>query len=348
MTKVLVCGGTGQEIYEKSIYQALKKTNGLEVDLFDWSMYLSLKDVSKISFQYFTTKLQNKYSMGSIISQINVDLMKKVENNKYDLVFIYRGQHILPETIKTMQFYGSIVFIYNNDNPFSAHYPKYFWRHFLQSAIVCDHVFSYRVENIEQYKLLGQSNVSLLRSYYLKEYNFFINPEKFESDVIFIGHYEKDGRDEILKHLIENNIKTRIYGWGWEGSNYFKELSKYGKIRPVFGKEYNEKINKSKIALVFLSKINRDTYTRRCFEILATKTLMLSEYTRDLASLFKPNIDAIYYTNKNDCLEKIKYLINNKNILNEVSKSGYQKLITGNHSVNDRAKEIIKIYKEIK
>ena len=197
---------------------------------------------------------------------------------------------------------------------------------------------------------MDYEKVSLLRSYYLKDSNFYIeklNTKKYECDVIFIGHYEDDGRDEAIKLLIENNIDVKLYGTLWNNSKYFEFFQeKLGKIVPLY-EDYNLGLNSAKIALVFLSKKNNDTYTRRCFEISATKTMMMSEYTDDLNSVFEQGKEAEYFKDKEELLKKVKYYLENEEKVNKIGENSYQRLMKDGHEVVNRCMEVLKVYEEI-
>lgn len=298
-------------------------------------------------------KFQNKYSIGPVIYKINRDIIKFVIKYKIDLVFIYRNNHIWPATIKKLKKLGVKVFDYNNDDPFSLKHPKYKWKNYFNSLNLYDHIFVFRQKNVIDLKKLGYKNVNLLRAYYIKERNFYIpniKNNRYNCDVIFVGHWENDGRDEYLKLLLDNDIDLKIYGILWENSKYYKYFLSKMKMNKItyLSKDYNLAINSAKIALVFLSKLNNDTYTRRCFEIPATKTMMMAEYTDDLANnLFKESKEAEYFRNKEELLQKVQYYLKNKNKIKEIGENGYKRLIKDNHEAVDRCKKIIGVYNEL-
>jgi spore maturation protein CgeB len=354
--KILIVADWHGEIYAQSFYNGFKRL-GFDTYKFSWKEYFKhyqypgryQTDNNKLKSLYY--RFQNKFLIGPILFKINRDLIKKSEEVQPDLVFIYRGTHIYPSTIKKIkQSLECRVFGYNNDDSFSNEYKSYVWRHYKQSIPYYDWIFSYRWKNINNYKDMGYDKVSLLGPYYLKKSNFYIENLKnnrYRCDVIFIGHFEDDGRDEAIKILVEHNIDIKLYGTGWENSRHHDYLSaKLGGIMPLY-KDYNLALNSAKISLVFLSKLNNDTYTRRCFEIPATKSMMMAEYTPDLNSMFKEGVEAEYFRGKKELLMKIKFYLENNKKLQDISENGYKALANGEHEVKNRCKEIVRIYDAI-
>ena len=294
-------------------------------------------------------RAQKKFRFGPLINKINEDLIQFVSDICPDLIFIYRGVVFSSLTISQISKYSKI-FVYNNDDPFQTKYPKYFWRHYFNSLKYCDHIFYFRPKNYNDYKKIGFNNISLLRAYYLREKHFpikNIGPTKYSCNVIFVGHFENDNRSDYIKYLLENNISLKLFGPEWEKSEYFKFFKK--KLGPIFPlrNEYNIALNSAKIALSFLSKMNNDSYTTRSFEIPATKTFMLSEYSSDLNNLFKEGIEAEYFRDKEELLNKIKYYLVNENERNKIAEAGYARLLKDGHEVSDRVNIIIKTFKEL-
>ena len=160
---------------------------------------------------------------------------------------------------------------FHNDNPFVGIKNRIKWRLYLNSLSLMDIALVYRPSNINDARNFGAQNIHVLPPYYLsyRHRPMFDSTQDYSSDVIYIGHYENDGRAESIDHLISNGISVELYGTGWN-TIIDKYSSLAGKIiRPTRGSEYSLLLSGAKIALVFLSKINRDVWTRRCFEIPA-------------------------------------------------------------------------------
>lgn len=354
--KILIAGNFSSPIHEQAFLDAFLSL-GVDASKFSYSDYfLGYQNkkpkgiIDTIKSLYYKT--QNKFIFGPIIWEINKDLISAADKNQPDLIFIYRGTCIYSETIKTLKKKGSIVFGYNNDDPFGEDHPSYLWRLFLQAIPFYDHIFVYRRKNIEDYKKMGFDKTSMLRSYYLKDKNYHMgaipSPE-YKCDVVFVGHFEGDGRDEYIKKIIDSGINFRLYGPEWHRSKYYDYIkSKAGDGGFLNGKKYNLALNSSKIALVFLSKLNNDTYTRRCFEIPAAGTFMLAQYSEDLASMFIPGIEADYFNNIEESIDKIKYYLAHDEERKRIAANGRSRLLADGHEVVDRAREIIRVFNEYK
>lgn len=350
--KILIASdGHGEETHAGAFTKAFREL-GHEVITFTWKEYFKHypyadaypTDGNRFKSIYY--RFQNKFTFGPDVLKLNKDLVKRVAIAKPDLVFIYRGTHILPGTLKRIKKMGIPVFGYNNDDPFSSKYLPYMWRHFKRCIPFYNHIFYYREKNRQDYENMGYKNISMLRSYYIKENNFQIKEveqNQYTCDAIFIGHFENDGRDEMLRNVIESGVNFKLYGSNWQASSlypYFVE--KFGPIMPLYREDYNLALNSAKIALVFLSKLNNDTYTRRCFEIPATGTMMLAEYTDDLNhNLFTEDKEAVYFRDEQELIEKINLYTASKSKREAIAKAGYDKVHTAGHEVTDRAKQVI-------
>jgi spore maturation protein CgeB len=349
--KILVVGDWHSDLHEEEVYRSFTRM-GHEVFKFEWASYFTLKNGFFNKLSNLVKRFQNKYVTGPLLFRINKDFLAKVKYVQPDVIFIYRGTHIQSSTLRRIhKEYPKVKLLgYNNDDPFSSAQPRYYWRHFLASVPVYDMVLAYRHRNIKEYQDAGAKSVDLLRSWFVPDRNYPVNssPEDvhlYECDVVFIGHYESDFRVEYLEAIVKKGYKLRLYGppkyWKkpLEKSSLLKTL---WPVRVVWGAEYNRALCGAKIALCFLSKLNRDTYTRRCFEIPATKTMMLSEFSDDLASLFKNHKEAVFFNNKQEMIDKIDFYLKNEDARFNVANSGFEKVYRAGHDIDSRLNEIIK------
>lgn len=338
---ILFVGDSSYEMYVKAFYEVAKKLDNVKAKLIDFG-----KLNTNSSKDNLALRIERHYKIGPHVSLINNEIIKYVKTNKVDIVFLYACDIISVSTVKKLS-QLTYVAIYNNDNPFSSYYPRYMWKNVIESLKYADIVYSYRKSNIDQYKKVGAKNVKLLRSYYIKERNYYIPDEQIELDVpdiCFIGHHEDDGRIEYIEALLNKGIDVGVPE-DWKKLGIKSEHLIYIKDSH---KRYNEILNKTKIALVFLSSINEDTYTRRCFEIPVVKTLMIAPKNSDIASMFEDDKEVVLYNSKEEFVDKIIYFLNNEDIRKNIGELGYNRVIHDGHEATDRVKEVLSDYTKSK
>ncbi|MBI4964988.1 MAG: glycosyltransferase [Desulfomonile tiedjei] len=353
--KIVVVGDWHSEVHEEPVYRALRQLGHIAVR-FSWHQYFKPSSLlERIFFPAY--KFQNKYLLGPLINRLNRDLVGCIEKEKPDAVFVYRGTHILPRTLKELRKVSpeTILVGYNNDDPFSPLHPGWRWRLFLAGVPEYDLVLAYRPHNIADFQAAGAKQVKLLRSWYLPEVNHPIrlndeDARNFTCDVVFAGHYEDDGRLRCLEEIVRRGWKLNLFGpdFGWHPAlRKSSALRSFVPLRLVWGKDYNKAICGAKVALCFLSKLNRDTYTRRCFEIPASGTLLLTEYSDDLAGLFEFGKEADSFRTPDELLDKLDLYLRNDRLRMDVAAAGRRRVVAEGHDVVSRTRQLVTFIQEL-
>lgn len=350
--KILVVGDGHSKIHEAPVAEAFCKL-GKEVNVFYWSKYF----VSSNMIRYLWLRAQNKFIWGPRIKKINHDLFTLALSVQPDFIFIYRGTHIKPSTIRKLKtkMPQCKVIGYNNDDPFAPGRSVLLWRYFIAGISEYDLILAYRNHNLEDFRKAGAKRVELLRSWFIPELNHPVDLSSQEKkiyacDVVFVGHYEADQRVALLESIVRRGWRLRLFGPDWypEVIRKSDELMIQISVRSVLGEDYNKALCGSRLALCFLSKLNRDTYTRRCFEIPATKTLMLSEYTDDLAVLFREGQEADFFRSEEEMLAKIEYYLTNETRRKAVAEAGFRRVYQDGHDVVSRMRQVLNWIEELK
>ena len=84
----------------------------------------------------------------------------------------------------------------------------------------------------------------------------------------------------------------------------------------------------------------------RLFEITGMQSCMLIENVKNVTDLYKPDKEIITYENLNDLKEKIQYLKNNMNLVNEISINGHKRL-KKDHTDKIRSNEYLKLINDL-
>ena len=333
---------------------------GCEVKKFAWHSYFQAPRKSIFNpILRMWLRFENKYLWGWQMLQLNRDLLELVKECKPDAVFIYRGTHIFKNTLESIKRFDSKLVLvgYNNDDPFAPGYGRgVLWRHFIRGLPVLDLALAYRHRNLTDYQKAGAKRVELLRSWYMPDRNYPVDLNleqalQYGCDVAFIGHYEPDLRLDCLEAIVKAGYRLKLYGPPYEWEPILKDhptLKTLLPVKLVWGEEYNLSINGAKVALVFLSKLNQDSYTRRSFEIPATATAILSEYTEDLSSMFTEGREIEFFRDPSELVLKLtEYLADDARRLC-IGKAGFERVISDGHSVKERMKKLMILIGQIK
>lgn len=355
--KVLIAGDWHSDLHEEEVKRSLRRL-GHDVAEFCWHGYFKPSSHILSRLTNLLSRAQNKYLAGPLVRKLNNDFVDKAIDCKPDIVFVYRGTHIWASALAAIRLAlpSCIIVGYNNDDPFSPAQPKYYWRHFIASIPHYDLMLAYRTANLADFKRYGARRVELLRSWYVPDRNHPVELTesdlmKYSCDVVFIGHFEADQRQECLEEIVRQGFKLRLFGptkyWAHPLSASV-ELHALAPVGMVWGADYNRALNGAKVALCFLSKLNRDTYTRRCFEIPASRTLMLSEYSDDLASLYNEGIEADFFRDKDELIRKIRMYLTDEGRRKSVAEAGYRKVTAAGHDIDSRIKMVLGWASEIR
>lgn len=279
------------------------------------------------------------------LKTLNRDLIECVGRLRPDALFFYRGTVFRPDTIRKIKqlLPSAAIIFYHNDNPF-LHNLRCFFRYlfFRRNLRLADLVYVYRPSNLEAAAKYN-SSVHLLMPYCYSKTDL-IDPASMldskKNSLVYIGHYEADGREALLDELFRNGIRIHIFGPQWEAVFRRNHWPMEFCHPPVYDRdEYRRILNSSWFCLALLSHRNRDVYTRRCFEIPACGSIMLAPYSKELDRIFPADEAAVYYRSPAELREKIAAMLKDPEQLKEITRNGRR--IVGNHTESERAAQII-------
>jgi spore maturation protein CgeB len=340
--KFIIVGDIVWHQYEEAFGNALE-SEGHEVKYLKVESYFRNKYLSSLSS--YLIFLNNK---------INKKIIDEVALSKPDCVLFWKPTKIYISTLLKIRIHGCKVVSYNNDNAFpdyKFHSSKlrffFKWLQYKNLVKYFDINYVYRKSDILRLKNIGSKNTKILMPYFLpwidKPINCsHISKKKYSSDVIFIGHYENDGRDKIIRYLFDNGINVAIWGNNsWLKSKVLIGTSIY-RGSGLTGEDYRIAISCSKIALCFLSKLNRDVYTRRNFEIPAVGTVVASEWSYELSNIFVDSESIIFFNNGSELISKIKFLLANQETRESISREATKVIWNGGFDVYSQAKYFVR------
>jgi hypothetical protein len=342
--KILLAGNWQWDQYEAACANALDKL-GHEVRPFSFSRFFG----GRLGhYQNVLAALPGPAALG-----LNRGLVDCAEEFQPCMSLFWRGTHVWPATLRKIRGLGGRLASYNNDDPFgppiggTPWHHRYLWRWYLNGLPEFDTTFVYRSINVTEAIAAGARNVQVLLPYFVPEVHHPIDLDptdvrRFGCDVVFVGHYEPDGRELYLAALVKAGLHVRLFGGGYWTSEVLGDLADYfGDIKAVRAKEYTKALCGAKMCLAFLSKLNRDTYTRRCFEIPACGRVLLSERTADLQRFFREDHEAVFFSDPSELVRKALWLRDSPQKAAEIAKAGMRRVIADRHDVMGRMEQML-------
>lgn len=344
--KIVIVGNWHWPQYEKAFSVALTEL-GHEVQPF----------ITSNSFKGIVGKQQEAVPIpGPAMLILNHALLKFVKQEQPDLLLAWSCTHLFPSTINAINKLGISTASYNNDDPFRSDklrnlpwHQRQLWFWYLRTLKYFQHNFFYRQVNIHEAKLRGAQNASVLMPYFIPWRDRPVDltedeKQKYSCDVVFVGHFEADGRVNHIRALVNSGLSVKLFGGSYWSEQTLGELYPYfSPVIPAAGESYAKSLCGAKICLAFLSKLNRDTYTRRCFEIPAHGRVMLAERTDDLLKMFDEDKEACFFSSSEELVAKAKWLVQNPDIAEKIASAGLKRVWADGHDVKSRAAEFISV-----
>ena len=183
------------------------RANGVEVIPFKSSDFLG-RDL--------WSRIENKTLWGPATVRLNRALQRFIAETSPDVLFLRRPTHLFGSTLERIlkNHPGLRVASYNNDNPFQDGLGWRLWRHYFSTARLSHVNFVFRPADVALAQRMGLPNPQVLLPWYVEGLHRPLGdvPPDFRNDVVFVGHYEPDGRVEPLNYLARQGVSVRIYG----------------------------------------------------------------------------------------------------------------------------------------
>jgi len=247
-----------------------------------------------------------------------------------------------PDTIRALKRY-SLVFVFFTDNPVDAHHTHS--NSWVEAGFpLWDAAFIWSQELVEQLVEKGVKRAFFHPFCSDVEYHF---PKRQQPiyDVAFIGNWDASRKREQYLQAIAD------YRLGLWGSNYWNTYCKEPKLKGLCQgmcsyQEIPELLGSAKIGLNILRPQNEEGHNIRTYEIPATKTLMLSERSQELLTLFIEDKEAVYFSDSQELKLKVEYLLQNQALIAAIADSGHKKALQ--NTIFHRVKEITNLYQQLK
>ena len=77
------------------------------------------------------------------------------------------------------------------------------------------------------------------------------------------------------------------------------------------------------------------------------KSLLMCEYSEEIAAIFKEGVEAVFFRSPDELVEKINYYLENETLRVEVAEHGYQAVHNRGHDLYSRFSRVVEQVKGI-
>lgn len=277
---------------------------------------------------------------------INRNFLKVSKKDNFDFILILKGLELELDTIKQLKANGNFLVNWSPDHYYNSLNSS---KNLRSSLFLYNLIISPRTHIFDFYRNKGVKNL-LHIDWYLNtnlQYPYYLNSSdlEYQCEISFIGNWSKK-RENYLLSLKKYDV--RIWGGGWKkASNEFKK--KFIVNNPVFFPNMSRIVNTSKINLNFLTDENIDTSNFRNYELLASKSFQLTEYSDFLSQQFINDYHLSFFKSESDLISKIDYYLKNDQEREKIRDQGYKYSIENEFfSIQYKIKQILNQIRLIK
>lgn len=253
-------------------------------------------------------KILRKFGFMSIYLASNRLLLDTVSSFKPDILWVFKGAEILPETLKEIKKEGIKLVNYNPDHPFIRTFAANGGKNIEQCIPLYDLHFCYSRDLCHRIKSnYNIPAVHLPFGFELSEeiYNS-IKTEPEVHKVTFIGNPDKE-RSRIVDLLASQGISIDVFGFGWD--KYLVANEHIQIFNAINGREFWSTMRKYRINLNIFRPHNVNSHNMRTFEIPACGGIMLAPESQEHNDFFEKGKEIFTYRDDHDLIDKCKYIL---------------------------------------
>ncbi|RYE58776.1 MAG: glycosyltransferase family 1 protein [Sphingobacteriales bacterium] len=337
--KILIIGSFGKGALENNYVRGFKAI-GIEPEKFE----ITESYYKRIS-RGIVNKVYNKINPAFYFTQINKELGIFISQRKYDVILVFKGLTLFPETIKLLKTYTTIIACYNPDHPYEFYSEGSGNRNILDSIRLYDLYFTYS-KNIAK----GLSQKFNVASFVIP-FGFEPNPiprseGEYANHWLMLGSYDK-ARADFLVSLNLDSIQ--VYGeQKWSTRNKGNLIdTKYFQGKALFENEYFVACKEANGVFNYLREQNiaEGSHNMRTFEVPGAGGLLISQRTEEQSDFFEEDAEAIYFDTITELKERLQYLERNHQKISAMKSAALKRAMSSGYTYHHRSKQMAAILK---
>jgi len=291
-------------------------------------------------------KIAIRLNFSPIFRKVNKLLIEKANNDKPDIIWIFKGLHITPETLIELR-RNFFLANYNPDHPYIIA-GRGSGNHNVKNSVglyhlhLCYHsILQNQIE--KEFKIPTRF---LPFGYQLGNEQYErINRVKDINKLCFIGNPDAI-RINTINYLASNGIKIDLYGHGWSNTS-LNGLENVSTHDALYGIKFWEKLRSYRLQLNIFRDHNVGSHNMRTFEIPAVGGIQLAPYSDEQAQFFLEDEEIFYYRNNDELLKKVRFILNlDLQTANHIRDKARNRSTSSMYNYQNRAKQVLDFFNE--
>ena len=283
-------------------------------------------------------KLLYKAGVSNILKRINQCFIKEVEKCKPDIIWIFKGMEIFPESLKWAKSKSIKLVNYNGDSPFIFSGKGSGNKNVTDAIPLYDLFLTYNQEDKKKMESKYQVRAEIL------PFGFDLDDQLFHEccklkevkKACFLGNPDS-GRSKFLSDLAMKGIKMDVYGNSWNQFVNHKNITVNG---PVYNQDFWKTLRKYRIQLNLMRPHNLTSHNMRTFEAAGVGAIELAPETPDHKNFFEENEDIFLYNDVDSCYKQVNKIMDLSDLeAIKVRESVRVKSIGNGYSYKSRSKQ---------
>lgn len=307
MRKTLLLVGSFKPTALERIFEKNLKRCGYDIHRFDLLKY---KKNQKSIYNRVKRKL-----VGSFYNiKLNKSFIQQVELLKPQVILVFRGSNLFPETLAAIKDIPEVLINFNPDHPYFFPNPNLKESINIKDSIGHYHLYIHYAQTVVD-TLKSDYGVDSLRIPFGFDEDAIISDhgEQDLNEIIFAGAWDKE-REEILSKVAEN-FTLKIYGdQDWKIKTVLNK-----NIRNCFT---NEMLQPDKyqivareaqgmINLLREQNLREGSHNMRTFEVTGFGGVLITQRTKEQEEFFKENEEVLFFDDSEELYDKIAFLKKN-------------------------------------
>ena len=305
-----------------------------------------------IVFDYHSKNLFNKILFKSKIrtgyQEVNEGLIKMAAAVKPDIIWVFKGMEIYPQTLRLLRSKGHKLANYNPDHPFIIISSGSGNKNVTDSVGLYDLHFCYgnslRKEIEERFQL---PTVFLPFAYDESDVSYTPPGQIVEIPRLCFQGNPDAYRAGILNMLVRSKIPVDVYGFGWEKTDLMK--SSEMNVFPIASRpDFWRKNQEYALQLNLFREYNFGSHNMRTFEIPVVGGIQLTTYSEEQAGFFEEGKEIFFFHDPAELVQKAKAILSMPaEQARRIRENARARSLASGYSFADRAKTVFKAFQQL-